>query len=165
MRSYYAGVFETQVFGAFSLALEYRKELEGVTQKSVADGIGKSEDNVSKLFSKPRNWQLKTISDLCYALDLTFEFVLIDRHEPSRLFTATGVTYNVAPANMFYFGQQPTYPSAQFSGYWPSQLFIGGMAQSNSLLTSAHSMLEGESRFAAQPALQRIVSPLVKGAS
>jgi hypothetical protein len=65
--------------------------VDGLTQRALADGIGKAEDNVSKLLAGPRNWTLKTISDLAGALKLDFEFALVDRTERCRIFYDTGM--------------------------------------------------------------------------
>jgi len=68
---------------------QFRKETEGLTQKALGEGIGKTEDNTSKLLSAPRNWTIKTISDLAGALNLDFHFRLVDRNDRYRVFAMT----------------------------------------------------------------------------
>lgn len=91
LRGYRAKVLEARVFGAFVSAIQYRKENNGLTQKALAEMTGKDETGISKLLSGPANWQLRKISDLAGALNLDFEFALVDRADRCRVFLDTGV--------------------------------------------------------------------------
>lgn len=91
MRLFMADVLRARLFGAIRVAAEYRKEAEGLARKDVADRMGRDEATVSRTFSAPANWTLKTISDLCYALNLDIQFVLIDRLDRDRVFVDTGM--------------------------------------------------------------------------
>lgn len=89
-RGYLADVFQARVFGAFLSAAEHRKSNYGVTRKEIAVRSGKDETAVSKTFSRPQNWTLKTVSDLAYALDLDVEFALVDRKDRDCVFLDVG---------------------------------------------------------------------------
>lgn len=79
------------IYAAFVLAMEARRDEDQLTQAELARRMGKDKTRVSKLLSEYRNWTVRTISDLCTALDVTFEFGLVDNCYPLRLFTGTGV--------------------------------------------------------------------------
>jgi transcriptional regulator with XRE-family HTH domain len=87
-------VLEAAFFGAFKLAIDARKKEEGLTQAELAKRIGREKTGVSKLLSGPRNWTIGTISDLVEALGLKLEFALVDKANPVRRFTATGVDFS-----------------------------------------------------------------------
>ncbi|MCJ2135626.1 hypothetical protein MKK69_16465 [Methylobacterium sp. J-026] len=93
MRLYMAEVLRARLFGAIRVAAEYRKNVEGLTRKDVADRMGRDEATVSRTFSAPANWTIKTISDLCYSLNLDMQFVLIDRLDKDRVFVDTGMHF------------------------------------------------------------------------
>jgi len=88
-----ADVLEGEVFGAFILAVDARKRELGMTQAALAERLGKEKTGTSKLLSRPGNWQLSTIAGLGTALDVIVEINLVDRLDPSRKFTPTGVEY------------------------------------------------------------------------
>lgn len=91
MRLYMADVLRARLFGAVRAAAEYRKDVEGLTRKEVADRMGRDDATVSRTFAAPANWTIKTISDLCYALNLDMQFVLVDRLDKDRVFVDTGM--------------------------------------------------------------------------
>jgi transcriptional regulator with XRE-family HTH domain len=91
-------VMEREVFGAFMLAFDARRSESGMTQSQLAERLGKDKTGTSRLLSAPRNWTIRTISDLSMALNVVVEISLRDRVEPARVFTAAGVTYVSAPA-------------------------------------------------------------------
>ena len=91
-----AQVLETEIFGAFWLAIEARREESGLTQTQLAERTGRDKTNISKLLDGPRNWTLKTISDLAEALNVQVELVLKDRESVARSFTPTGVRWESA---------------------------------------------------------------------
>jgi len=86
-----AQVLETQIFGAFWLAIEARRKEIALTQSQLAERTGRDKTNISKLLDGPRNWTIRTISDLAEGLDLEVEFCLEDRLNRDRKFTPTGV--------------------------------------------------------------------------
>jgi hypothetical protein len=88
-----AQVLETQVFGAFWLAIEARRKESGLTQSLLVERTGRDKTNISKLLDKPRNWTLKTISDLAEALGVQVEVALKDKENSTRIFTPTGVRW------------------------------------------------------------------------
>jgi transcriptional regulator with XRE-family HTH domain len=98
-RAFASEIIEAAFFGAFMVAIDARKNEEHLTQIELAKRTGKEKTGMSKLLAGPRNWKLSTISDLAEALDLRLEFVLIDRHNPIRRFTQTGVAFVAPPQN------------------------------------------------------------------
>lgn len=96
-RKFASEVLEASFFGAFLLAIEARKNEASLTQSELAQRTGREKTGISKLLSGPRNWQIRTISDLAEALDLRVEFALVDRLNPQRRFTPTGITINSTP--------------------------------------------------------------------
>jgi hypothetical protein len=94
-------VLEARFFGAYITAIEVRKDERQLTQAVLAARTRREKTGISKLLSGPRNWKLSTISDLTEALELNFEFALVDRLTPTRRFTATGVRYDIAPSFAF----------------------------------------------------------------
>src|SRR4051812_38952114 len=52
---------------AYSLVISELKS-SGITQAQLARRLGKGQDVISKLLSRPRNWELKTVSDLLFAI-------------------------------------------------------------------------------------------------
>ena len=94
-RKFAAEMIEAAFFGAFVTAIAIRKEEQSLTQVELAKRTGREKTGISKLLSRPRNWQLHTISDLAEALNLRLEFSLVDRVNPMRRFTQTGIEYNL----------------------------------------------------------------------
>jgi hypothetical protein len=94
-REFAADLLEHAFFGAFYTAIDARKKEEALTRNQLGSRMGREKTGVSKLLSGPRNWQLSTIADLSEALGLRLEFSLVDRHHPSRIFTASGVQFNM----------------------------------------------------------------------
>jgi hypothetical protein len=94
-RKFASKILEAEFFGAFITAIETRKEEQGLTQADLGMRTGREKTGISKLLSGPRNWMLSTVSDLTEALDLRFEFVLVDKLNPVRRFTSTGVQYDL----------------------------------------------------------------------
>lgn len=90
-RLHMADVLRGRVFGAIYAAAEFRKNEEGLSRKELAEKMGRDEAVVSRTFSAPNNWTLKTVSDLCFALNLRLEFVFIDRSNQERVFLDTGM--------------------------------------------------------------------------
>ena len=89
---------EAEVFGAFTLAFDTRVSESAMTQTQLAERLGKDKTGTSKLLSAPRNWTIRTISDLAVALNVVVEFSLRDRVNPDRVFMPTGVNYIRVPA-------------------------------------------------------------------
>jgi DNA-binding phage protein len=89
-RDYLSEVLQTRIYGALLSAAEHRKTYEGLTRKEVAEKTGKDETAISKLFAKPQNFTLKTISDLAYALDLEIEFAFVSRANRDHVFLDVG---------------------------------------------------------------------------
>jgi transcriptional regulator with XRE-family HTH domain len=104
-RKFTAEILEASIFGAFILAIQTRKHENNLTQRQLASRTGKEKTGISKLLSGPRNWQIQTIATLSEALDVRFEFSLVDRTNPFRKFTSTGIQWvNVANVNWSYAG-------------------------------------------------------------
>ncbi|SRR6266849_9266194 len=99
-RTFAAQLLEASFFGAFIMAIDARKNEQGLTQGELAQRAGREKTGISKLLSGPRNWTIRTISDLAEALDLAVEFVLVDRLNSFRQFTPTGIEYNVPYQNV-----------------------------------------------------------------
>jgi DNA-binding phage protein len=95
-RKFASDVLEASFFGAFVMAIDARKNELNMTQAELAERTGREKTGISKLLSGPRNWTIRTISDLAEALDLRLEFALIDRINPVRRFTASGVQCDVS---------------------------------------------------------------------
>ena len=95
-REFAKEMLEYAFFGAFHLAIKIRKKEESLTAAQLGSRMGREKTGISKLLSGPRNWQLSTISDLSEALGVRLEFSFVDKHFPSRRFTATGVVYDTA---------------------------------------------------------------------
>lgn len=66
-------------------------ENEGLTKKQIASAIGKDEGQICRLFSKPGNWTLSTISDLLLSMgaELSHEVVQINEQVESRIGTTS----------------------------------------------------------------------------
>ena len=107
-RGYNYEILTASIYGAFLCAIETRKEENSLTQAKLATLTDKDKSSVSKLLAGPGNWTTRTISDLCVALDLGFEFCLVDKLLPYRVFTATGVeTANpTVSTNTLYEGER-----------------------------------------------------------
>lgn len=94
VQEFSAEVMEREIFGAFMLAFDTRREEARLTQSQLAERLGKDKTGTSKLLAGPRNWTIRTISDMSLALDVVVEISLHDRIIPTRTFTPTGVTYH-----------------------------------------------------------------------
>lgn len=92
-RNFNYEVLAPTVYAAFILAVETRRDEDGLTQADLARLTGKEKTGISKLLSGYRNWTVKTIAHLCAALDLTFEFGLVDNSHPLRVFTGNGIKF------------------------------------------------------------------------
>lgn len=92
-RMYFADIFKSAVHSAFIAVIQYRKKHDGLTQKELSSRCGKDKTQISKLLSEPANWQIKTVSDLAFSLDVDVNITLTDKANPSRVFTPHGVTY------------------------------------------------------------------------
>jgi hypothetical protein len=94
-RKFAAELLEHAFFGAFYSVISARKKEQSLTRAQLGKRMGREKTGISKLLSGPRNWQISTISDLAEALDVRVEFRLVDRINPLRTFTPTGVTFNI----------------------------------------------------------------------
>lgn len=88
---YSVDIMKARIFGAFLCAAEHRRNSDGFTRKMLADFIGKDEGSVSKLFTKPSNMTIKTVTELCEALNVEFQFALVDRTDARRVFLDVGM--------------------------------------------------------------------------
>jgi len=114
-RAFQKEVLQTSVYGAFMSVIETRKEENGLTQANLATLTGKDKTGVSKLLSEPKNWTIRTVSDLCVALDVQFLFCLIDNTHETRVFTGTGVEH--VNLQRVGFGNIITAQAPQHAGY------------------------------------------------
>jgi DNA-binding phage protein len=96
-RDYAAEILEAAFFGAILTAIGVRKKEQSLTRSQIGFRMGREKTGISKLLSGPRNWQIRTISDLAEALDLRLQFSFVDRNFPIRKFTATGIQYGIVP--------------------------------------------------------------------
>lgn len=56
-------------------------EDNGITKADISRRLGKSKAYISKLFSGERNMTLNTLSDICFAVDLSPEIILVDSEQ------------------------------------------------------------------------------------
>lgn len=117
-------VLEAQIFGAFWLAIEARRKEDGLTQNELSERTGRDKTNISKLLDGPRNWTLKTISDLAEALNLQVEFSLKDKKKPERVFTPTGVTWESVTEIPAVTTQAVTAANTAMPSYYPFDQII-----------------------------------------
>ncbi|MEJ0094137.1 MAG: helix-turn-helix transcriptional regulator [Methylocella sp.] len=82
-----------QIFGALYLAVQFRKASQGLSRVDFGDRTGRDKTGVSKLLSGPGNWTTRTISDVANALELDVQITFVDRYNPYRAFTPTGINY------------------------------------------------------------------------
>jgi DNA-binding phage protein len=94
-RAFNVEVLQSQIFGAFYSALEYRKNHANLTNVEIARRSGWSRSAVTKTMAKPQNWTIETIAKMATALDVAFEFKLVDRTNPIRCFDANGMIFNL----------------------------------------------------------------------
>jgi transcriptional regulator with XRE-family HTH domain len=80
-----------EVFGAAYNVLTVRKDEIGFTRDDLAHRTGWDKTSISKILKGPANWTLKTLSDFCNAVEVDVDIKLIDRRDPDRAFTPTGV--------------------------------------------------------------------------
>ncbi|HVY20459.1 MAG TPA: helix-turn-helix transcriptional regulator [Bauldia sp.] len=90
---YQRELLRTAFYGAFLTAVEARRDEDGLTQAALARLTGKDKTAVSKLLSEPKNWTLRTVSDLCVALDVSLLFCLLDNASETRVFSGTGIEH------------------------------------------------------------------------
>src|SRR5208282_5258099 len=99
VQEFSSNVMSAEIFGAFLMAFDTRRAESGMTQAQLAERLGKDKTGTSKLLSAPRNWTIRTISDLSVALNVIVEVTLRDRIYPTRVFTSTGVSNHQFPSS------------------------------------------------------------------
>lgn len=99
-RSFEIENLKADFFGMFLVAIQARKNEQGLTQDELAHRLGKEKTGTSKLLSGPRNWQISTIAEMALALDVEIELALVDKTNPARKFTPTGEICAPAPAEL-----------------------------------------------------------------
>lgn len=91
LRAYMVEVMQVRFFGAFLSAAEHRKAADGLSRKALSDLLGKDEGFVSRLFSKPSNMTIKTMAEICFALNIELQFALVDNKDKGRVFLDVGM--------------------------------------------------------------------------
>jgi transcriptional regulator with XRE-family HTH domain len=72
-----AGRNRNKVFGKIVKAIADSCREQGITQKDLADRIGRKPAQLSKWLSGPSNWTLDTVSDLLFCIDAEIECEVI----------------------------------------------------------------------------------------
>lgn len=124
-REYERDIIKSQIFGAFSSALQARKAEEGLTVTECSDRLGKDKGATSRLVSEEGNWTIHTIADLATALDVTVEFHLRDNKTQMRDFTPSGVCLRIQEPKsaVNYLAEQCYYTILNDGGQPAGQIF------------------------------------------
>jgi hypothetical protein len=89
-RNFASVALETALVAAFKHAFNTRKKEEGLSQAKLARRCGRWASAVG-LTLRGQDWRLSTLSDFAEALDLRLAFCFVDRKQPHRRFTPSGV--------------------------------------------------------------------------
>ena len=90
-REFAAAALHTALVRAIRHALHARREEDGLSQRNLSRIYGREMFINNTLTSW--NWKTSTICNLAEAIGLRFEFAFVDRKNPRRRFTPTGVEY------------------------------------------------------------------------
>lgn len=99
-RTLNAEMLQTQIFGAYFSAIEFRKSNVNLTNVEIARRSGWSRSHITKIMARPQNWTIETISRMATALDLEFTFVLVDRTDRRKGFNANGLVFESGPTSV-----------------------------------------------------------------
>jgi hypothetical protein len=90
VREYDRLMLRSSFVSLFWAVIKERKRHGKFTLRSIADAIGRDKSTVSRWFSNDQpNWELDTISDLAWALDLNLE-VTARARDTGTIFASTG---------------------------------------------------------------------------
>jgi transcriptional regulator with XRE-family HTH domain len=92
-REYHKDIAEREIFGALLVCVQFRKLFSNLTQTELARRTGKDKTAISHLLKEQSNLTINTIAELANSLDVDFKFAFVDRIDPTRIFTGTGVHY------------------------------------------------------------------------
>jgi hypothetical protein len=95
-REFLGLLLSRSIFGALYSALTVRKTDLDLTRAEFGNRVGRDKTGVSKILKGPGNWTIMKISDVANALDLDIEVYFVDRYNPQRTFTSTGVMYTAS---------------------------------------------------------------------
>ncbi len=90
-RGYLSEMIDREVYGIILTAFRFRKEFGGLTQTDLAIRSGKNKTQISEILRAPANRELRTVAALANAMDMDVYIAFVDRAEPKRFITATGV--------------------------------------------------------------------------
>src|SRR5262245_17194099 len=89
---------------AYDLVIRELKK-SGITQADLARRLDKGQDAISRLLSRPRNWEMDTFSDLLFAISGALP--KFDTEHPAKHGTPTNVETNLARATETSFPVSP----------------------------------------------------------
>ncbi|MFY9971747.1 MAG: helix-turn-helix transcriptional regulator [Roseiarcus sp.] len=90
-RTYVMDMMEREVYGIILSAFRFRKEFGALSQNDLAHRSGKNKTQISEIMREPANREINTIAVFANAMDMDVYIAFIDRVDPTRIVTTTGV--------------------------------------------------------------------------